>query len=85
MIDSHTHLHLCEPSNAQLVEAAAAVGVTRMLTVGIDGASCRAALSCAGSAVRSGTMGRAPACADLRLANQALCAASKAVIFSRMD
>lgn len=47
MIDSHTHLHLCEPSNAQLVEAAAAVGVTRMLTVGIDGASCRAALAAA--------------------------------------
>ncbi len=47
MIDSHTHLHLCEASNAQLVEAAAAVGVTRMLTVGIDGASCRAALAAA--------------------------------------
>ena len=47
MIDSHTHLHLCEPSNAQLVEAASAVGVTRMLTVGIDGASCRAALTAA--------------------------------------
>jgi TatD DNase family protein len=47
MIDSHTHLHLCEAPDAELVEAASAVGVTRMLTVGIDGASCRAALAAA--------------------------------------
>ncbi len=47
MIDSHTHLDLCEPPDAELVEAASAVGVTRMLTVGIDGASCRAALAAA--------------------------------------
>ncbi len=47
MIDSHTHLELCEPPDAELVEAAAEVGVTRMLTVGIDGASCRAALAAA--------------------------------------
>jgi TatD DNase family protein len=47
VIDSHTHLDLCEPSNAELVAAADAVGVTRMLTVGIDGASCRAALAAA--------------------------------------
>ena len=47
MIDSHTHLELCEQSDAELVEAASAVGVTRMLTVGIDGASCRAALAAA--------------------------------------
>ena len=47
MIDSHTHLHLCEPPNAELVAAAAVVGVTRMLTVGIDGESCRAALAAA--------------------------------------
>jgi TatD DNase family protein len=47
VIDSHTHLHLCEPSPAELVAAAEAVGVTRMLTVGIDGASCRAALATA--------------------------------------
>jgi TatD DNase family protein len=47
VIDSHTHLHLCEPPDAELVEAASAVGVTRMLTVGIDGASCRAALAAA--------------------------------------
>ena len=47
MIDSHTHLDLCEPPNAELVAAAEAAGVTRMLTVGIDGASCRAALAAA--------------------------------------
>jgi len=47
VIDSHTHLHLCDPPNAELVAAAEAVGVTRMLTVGIDGASCRAALAAA--------------------------------------
>ena len=47
MIDSHTHLHLCEPPNAELVAAAEAAGVARMLTVGIDGASCRAALAAA--------------------------------------
>jgi TatD DNase family protein len=49
MIDSHTHLDLCEPDDAELVAAADAVGVTRMLTVGIDGASCRAALAAAES------------------------------------
>jgi TatD DNase family protein len=47
MIDSHTHLHLCEPPDAELVASAEAVGVTRMLTVGTDGASSRAALMAA--------------------------------------
>ncbi|TMK25105.1 MAG: TatD family deoxyribonuclease [Actinobacteria bacterium] len=47
MIDSHTHLDMCEPPDADLVAAAAAAGVTRMLTVGIDAASCRAALAAA--------------------------------------
>ena len=49
MIDSHTHLDLCEPADAELVAAAERVGVTRMLTVGIDGASCRLALAAAES------------------------------------
>ena len=40
LIDSHTHLDLCEPPDAELVAAAEAVGVSRILTVGIDGASC---------------------------------------------
>jgi len=47
VIDSHTHLDLCEPPNAQLIGAAEEAGVKRMLTVGIDGASCRAALRAA--------------------------------------
>jgi TatD DNase family protein len=47
VIDSHTHLHLCEEPDAELVERAVAAGVTRMLTVGTDGASCRAALAAA--------------------------------------
>jgi TatD DNase family protein len=47
VIDSHTHLHLCERPDAELVAEADAAGVTRMLTVGIDGASCRAALAAA--------------------------------------
>jgi TatD DNase family protein len=47
VIDSHTHLHLCEAPNAELVANADAAGVTRMLTVGIDGSSCREALAAA--------------------------------------
>jgi TatD DNase family protein len=47
VIDSHTHLELCEPPDTELVAAATAAGVTRILTVGIDGASCRAALAAA--------------------------------------
>jgi TatD DNase family protein len=47
VIDSHTHLHLCERPNAELVGRADAAGVTRMLTVGIDGGSCRVALAAA--------------------------------------
>lgn len=47
MIDSHTHLDLCEPPDAELVEAAVKAGVTRILTVGTTAASCRAALQAA--------------------------------------
>ena len=47
MVDSHTHLDLCEPPNAELVAAAESAGVERILTIGIDGASCRAALAAA--------------------------------------
>jgi len=49
VIDAHTHLNLCEPPDAELVAAADAVGVSRMLTVGTDGAACRAALAAAGA------------------------------------
>jgi TatD DNase family protein len=47
VIDSHTHLDACEPSDAELVAAAVQAGVTRIVTVGIDGTSCRAALAAA--------------------------------------
>jgi TatD DNase family protein len=47
MIDSHTHLTSCEPSPEELVGQAERVGVRRMLTVGTDGDSCRAALQIA--------------------------------------
>jgi TatD DNase family protein len=44
VIDSHTHLHVCKPDDAELVAAAAEAGVTRMLTVGTNGVTCRQAL-----------------------------------------
>ncbi len=47
MIDSHTHLHACKPDDAGLVAAAVEAGVKRMLTVGTNGATCRAALAAA--------------------------------------
>ena len=45
MIDSHTHLDSCAPDDAALVAEAEQAGVRRMLTVGTDGVSCRAALA----------------------------------------
>ncbi len=47
MIDSHTHLHVCKPDDAELVAAAEQAGVTRMLTVGTNSATCREALDAA--------------------------------------
>ena len=47
MIDSHTHLYSCAPPDEELVAAAVEAGVTKMLTVGTDGASCRRALAAA--------------------------------------
>ena len=47
MIDSHTHLDACEPPDAELVAGAAAAGVVRILTVGTDPESARAALAAA--------------------------------------
>jgi TatD DNase family protein len=47
VIDSHAHLDLSEQPVQQLVSAANAAGVSRIVTVGIDGASCRAALQAA--------------------------------------
>jgi TatD DNase family protein len=47
VIDSHTHLDLCAAPDAELVAAAEAAGVKRLLTVGTEGSSCRAALAAA--------------------------------------
>jgi TatD DNase family protein len=44
VIDSHTHLDECAPDNAELVEAAQAAGVRKLLTVGMDEATNRGAL-----------------------------------------
>ena len=47
MIDSHAHLDMCSRPDTDVVADARATGVERVLTVGIDGASCRAALAAA--------------------------------------
>ena len=47
MIDSHTHLDSCAPPNDELVRAATEAGVAQILTVGMDGESCRSALAAA--------------------------------------
>jgi TatD DNase family protein len=47
VIDSHTHLDSCAPDDAELVANAEREGVRRMLTVGTNGESCRAALRAA--------------------------------------
>jgi TatD DNase family protein len=47
MIDSHTHLAFAKAPEDELVQAAREAGLTRMLTVGIDGESCRQALAAA--------------------------------------
>ena len=45
MIDSHTHLFLCEPPEDELVEAALAAGVNRMLNVGLGDGQNEAAIA----------------------------------------
>jgi TatD DNase family protein len=45
MIDSHTHLFLCERPEAEVVAAAREAGVERMLNVGLDADSNRLALA----------------------------------------
>ena len=47
MIDSHTHLAACEQPVTELLASAAIAGVTRMLTVGTDPASCASSLAIA--------------------------------------
>jgi len=66
VIDSHTHLSSCEPPDAELVAAAGAAGVTRLLTVGMDAETCRAALASADAfpGVVYAAVGRHPNIAD---------------------
>jgi TatD DNase family protein len=45
VIDSHTHLDRGRAPEAELVENARAQGITRILTIGMDSESCRAALA----------------------------------------
>jgi TatD DNase family protein len=47
MIDSHTHLDRGPAPEAELVAAARAAGVGRLLTIGMDSGSCHAALAAA--------------------------------------
>jgi TatD DNase family protein len=47
MIDTHCHLDACEPPDAELVARAREAGVTRLATVGTNGASIRRALEAA--------------------------------------
>jgi TatD DNase family protein len=48
VIDSHAHLTLCEDDPEQLISAAAAAGVRRILTVGIDEETNASAVALAG-------------------------------------
>jgi TatD DNase family protein len=47
LIDSHTHLDSCAPADAELVSAATRAGVNRILTIGQDALTGRAALAAA--------------------------------------
>jgi TatD DNase family protein len=47
LIDSHTHLDSCAPDDAELVSAATRAGVNRILTIGQDALTGRAALAAA--------------------------------------
>jgi TatD DNase family protein len=47
VVDTHAHLSVCEPDDAELVAAADAAGVERILTIGMDEESNRAAIAAA--------------------------------------
>jgi len=47
VVDTHCHLDSCEPPDAELVDRAAAVGVRRLATVGMDAGSIERALATA--------------------------------------
>jgi TatD DNase family protein len=50
VVDTHAHLGLCEPDDAELVAAARAAGVRRILTVGLDEETNREAIAAAEAA-----------------------------------
>ena len=47
MVDTHCHLEACEPPDGELVRRARVAGVTRLATVGMNGASIERALGAA--------------------------------------
>ncbi len=47
MIDSHTHLDVCEPPNDELVKTAELAGVTKILTIGMNAETNRGVLTAA--------------------------------------
>jgi TatD DNase family protein len=47
VVDTHAHLSVCEPDDADLVAAAEAAGVRRILTIGLDEANSREAIATA--------------------------------------
>jgi TatD DNase family protein len=47
VVDTHAHLSVCEPDDAELVAAAEAAGVRRILTVGLDEATSREGIAAA--------------------------------------
>jgi TatD DNase family protein len=47
VVDTHAHLAMCEPPDAELVERARRIGVRRILTVGMDETSNREAIAAA--------------------------------------
>ena len=47
MVDTHAHLSVCEPDDAELVAAAREAGVRRILTIGLDEAGNREAIAAA--------------------------------------
>jgi len=47
MVDTHAHLSLCEPADAELLEAAGKAGVRRILDIGLDEQTNRSAIASA--------------------------------------
>lgn len=61
MVDTHAHLSLCDPDDAELLGAASAAGVTRILDIGLDEATNRKAIAAAeGSEIVFASVGRHP-------------------------